>query len=168
MVLAIIFVAWVLATLAGTMREFLADKNKTFYGVIVTVNFFFVPLTIILGAYGTIFHIARAHARGRGVSSFKKVLLFRLDYQPFKWCSRTRHCKYRNVRKFITFCSKAIKRRGDNVFGIYIKAGSSPDCKVKTTLYIGWFSLEHKHNHKHKHKHEKNRTVRFSCAYAYA
>jgi len=73
-VLAIIFVAWVLATLAGTMREFLADKNKTFYGVIVTVNFFFVPLTIILGAYGTIFHIARAHARGRGVSSFKKDL----------------------------------------------------------------------------------------------
>jgi len=125
-VLTIIFVAWVLATLAGTMSEFLDKKDKKFYGVIVTVNFFFVPLTIILGAYGTIFRIARAHARGRGVSSFKKVhvLLFRLDYQPFKRCSRTRHCKYRNVRKFITFCSKAIKRRGDNVFGIYIRAGS--------------------------------------------
>ena len=78
MVLAIICVVWVLATLAGTMREFLDDKNEKVYGVIVTVNFFFVPLTIILGAYGTIFQIARAHARGRGVSSFKKVLHFLL------------------------------------------------------------------------------------------
>ena len=83
MVLAIIFIVWVLAILAGTMREFLGTENVKFYGVIVTVNFFFVPLTIILGAYGTIFQIARAHARGRGVSSFKKVLLFRLYYQPF-------------------------------------------------------------------------------------
>ena len=73
-VLAIILVAWVLATLAGTMREFMDQKSQRFYGVIVTVNFYFVPLAIILGAYGTIFHIARAHARGRGVSSFKKVL----------------------------------------------------------------------------------------------
>ena len=84
MVLAIIFVAWVLAILAGTMIEFIGMKNVKFYGVIVTVNFFFVPLIIILGAYGTIFQIARAHARGRGVSSFKKVLPFRLYYQPFK------------------------------------------------------------------------------------
>ena len=83
MVLAIIFIVWVLAILAGTMREFLGTENVKFYGVIVTVNFFFVPLTIILGAYGTIFQIARAHARGRGVSSFKKVLLLRLYYQPF-------------------------------------------------------------------------------------
>lgn len=84
MVLAIIFVAWVLAILAGTMKEFLGTENVKYYGVIVTVSFYFVPLTIILGAYGTIFQIARAHARGRGVSSFKKVLLFRLYYRPFK------------------------------------------------------------------------------------
>ena len=83
MVLAIIFIAWVLAILAGTMVKYLGIKNQKFYGVIVTVNFYFVPLTIILGAYGTIFQIARAHARGRGVSSFKKVLRFRL-YYPFK------------------------------------------------------------------------------------
>jgi len=82
-VLTIIVLVWVLATLAGTMREFLDDKDKKFYGIIVTVNFFFVPLTIILGAYGTIFQIARAHARGRGVSSFKKVVLFRFFHQPF-------------------------------------------------------------------------------------
>lgn len=75
-VLAIIVLAWGLATLAATMREFLDVKTKKYYGVIVTVNFFFVPLAIILGAYSTIFHIARAHARGRGVSSFKKVRLF--------------------------------------------------------------------------------------------
>ena len=73
-VLAIIFLVWVLSTIAGTMIEFLDIKDKKFYGVIVTVAFFFVPLTIILGAYGTIFQIARAHARGRGVHSFKKVL----------------------------------------------------------------------------------------------
>jgi len=74
-VLAIIFVAWVLASLAGSMRKFLKMEQQKFYGVIVTVTFFFVPLAVILGAYGTIFHIARAHARGRGVRSFKKVLL---------------------------------------------------------------------------------------------
>ena len=72
-VLAIIFVAWVLASLAGSISEFLDKNNKKYYGIIVTVAFFFVPLIVILGAYGTIFHIARAHARGRGVSSFKKV-----------------------------------------------------------------------------------------------
>ena len=66
------------------MKEFLGKENVKFYGVIVTVSFFFVPLTVILGAYGTIFQIARAHARGRGVSSFKKVLLFRVYYQPFE------------------------------------------------------------------------------------
>lgn len=49
---------------------------KKFLGIIVTAVFFFVPLAIILGAYGTIFHIARAHARGVGKSSFKKVMGF--------------------------------------------------------------------------------------------
>ncbi|XP_068746164.1 histamine H2 receptor-like [Montipora capricornis] len=71
-ILVIILVAWLLASFAGSMREFL--ENKQYYGIIVTVVFFFVPLVIILAAYGTIFHIARAHARGRGVSSFKKDL----------------------------------------------------------------------------------------------
>ena len=104
MVLAIISIAWVVAILAGTMKEFLGMKNEKYYGVIVTVSFFFVPLTIILGAYGTIFQIARAHARGRGVSSFKKVLLFVFTITLLKPCSRTRHYKYRNERKFITFC----------------------------------------------------------------
>lgn len=73
-ILAIIFVAWMLALLAGSMLEFLTLKAKKYYGIIVTVTFFFLPLVIILAAYGTIFHIARAHARGRGVSSFKKDL----------------------------------------------------------------------------------------------
>ncbi|XP_078358568.1 histamine H2 receptor-like [Oculina patagonica] len=73
-VLAIIFVAWVLSILAGAQVEFLDVNNKKYYGVIVTVAFFFVPLAVILGAYGTIFHIARAHARARGSSSFKKDL----------------------------------------------------------------------------------------------
>ena len=77
-VLAIIFVAWVLAILAGTLIEFLDKTKKKYYGVIVTVAFFFVPLAVILVAYGTIFHIARAHARARGSSSFKKVKLIRL------------------------------------------------------------------------------------------
>ena len=75
-ILAIIFVAWMLALLAGSMMEFLTLKAKKYYGIIVTVTFFFLPLVIILAAYGTIFHIARAHARGRGVSSFKKVMWF--------------------------------------------------------------------------------------------
>ena len=58
------------------MVEFLPFEQKKFYGIIVTVAFFFTPLIVILVAYGTIFHIARAHARGRGVSSFKKVLCY--------------------------------------------------------------------------------------------
>lgn len=73
-VLGIIFVAWVLASFAGSMNELLPIEQQKFYGLIVTVTFFFTPLIVILGAYGTIFHIARAHARGRGVSSFKKDL----------------------------------------------------------------------------------------------
>ena len=80
MVLAIICVAWVLATVAGTLRECLDIDDKSYYGVIVTVVFFFVPLAIILGAYGTIFHIARAHARARGGGSFKKVPVLRLKF----------------------------------------------------------------------------------------
>ena len=58
------------------MVEFLPLEQKKFYGIIVTVAFFFTPLIVILVAYGTIFHIARAHARSRGVSSFKKVLCY--------------------------------------------------------------------------------------------
>ena len=58
------------------MIEFLPLEQKKFYGIIITVAFFFTPLIVILVAYGTIFHIARAHARGRGVSSFKKVLTY--------------------------------------------------------------------------------------------
>ena len=73
-ILAMILVAWMLALLAGSMIEFLTVKTEKYYGIIVTVTFFFLPLVIILAAYGTIFHIARAHARGRGVSSFKKVM----------------------------------------------------------------------------------------------
>lgn len=71
-ILAIIFFAWALAIFAGLMSEIKALKK--FLGIIVTAVFFFVPLAIILGAYGTIFHIARAHARGVGKSSFKKDL----------------------------------------------------------------------------------------------
>lgn len=73
MFIAVILVTWILATLAGTAIELLDVKYKKFYGVIVTVVFFFVPLAIILGAYGAIFNIARSHARGREVGSFKKV-----------------------------------------------------------------------------------------------
>ena len=73
---AIIVVVWILSSLAGSMVEFLPLEQKKFYGIIVTVAFFFTPLIVILVAYGTIFHIARAHARGRGVSSFKKVLCY--------------------------------------------------------------------------------------------
>ncbi|KAJ7375243.1 hypothetical protein OS493_001988 [Desmophyllum pertusum] len=71
-VLAIILVTWILAVLAGTKISFFAGHN--YADLIVIVAIFFVPLAIILGAYGTIFHIARAHARGRGISSFKKDL----------------------------------------------------------------------------------------------
>ncbi|KAJ7333657.1 hypothetical protein OS493_017201 [Desmophyllum pertusum] len=73
-VIAISCGAWILATLAGTTMEFLDEKNKKLYGVIVTAIFFFIPLIIILVAYGKIFQIARAHARGRGNSSFRKDL----------------------------------------------------------------------------------------------
>jgi len=66
MFIAVILVAWVLAVLAGTLDEFLGERD-----VVLTVAFFFVPLAIILATYGTIFFIARA--RGRGVSSFRKV-----------------------------------------------------------------------------------------------
>ena len=73
---AIIVVVWILSSLAGSMIKFLPLEQEKFYGIIVTVAFFFTPLIVILVAYGTIFHIARAHARGRGVSSFKKVLCY--------------------------------------------------------------------------------------------
>ena len=56
------------------MIEFLPLEQEKFYGIIITVAFFFTPLIVILVAYGTIFHIARAHARD--VSSFKKVLCY--------------------------------------------------------------------------------------------
>ena len=72
MFVAVILVAWILAILAGMSHVFFSTK---FYqpGVVNTVAFFFVPLAIILVAYGNIFFIARAHAHGRGGSSFKKV-----------------------------------------------------------------------------------------------
>ena len=73
-VLATIFVTWVLASFAWSAVEFLPTKQlNKFYGLILTVPFFFVPLIVISGAYGTMFHIARAHARRRRISSFKKV-----------------------------------------------------------------------------------------------
>ena len=74
-VLAVIIVVWVLASLAGSMVKF--PLYFGIRGMITTVAFCFVPLVVILVAYGKIFHIARAHARGRGTSSFKKVLLFK-------------------------------------------------------------------------------------------
>ena len=110
-VLAIIFVVWVLAILAGTMKEFLDTKNETFYGVIVTVNFYFVPLTIILGAYGTIFQIARGHARGRGISSFKKVLPFGLYYQPFKMVLENSSLQISKCTKVYYFLFKGHKEK---------------------------------------------------------
>ena len=72
-VLATIFVTWFLASFVSSVVEFLPMKQKRFYGLILTVSFFFVPLIVISGAYGTMFHIARAHARRRRISSFKKV-----------------------------------------------------------------------------------------------
>lgn len=69
MVLAISVVAWILAILAESMREFLG----TFYGMIVVAVFFFVPFMVILGAYGKIAQVARAHAHGRGNLTFRKV-----------------------------------------------------------------------------------------------
>ena len=68
-VIAISCGAWILAILAGTMRGFKMDE---FYGIIVIAIFLFIPLIVILVAYGKIFQIARAHAHGRGNSSFKK------------------------------------------------------------------------------------------------
>ena len=71
--LAVIFGVWVLASFAGSMVVFPLQTGVT--GLIITVTFLFVPLIVILAAYGKIFSIARALARGRGVSSFKKVPL---------------------------------------------------------------------------------------------
>ena len=73
---AIIVVVWILSSLAGSMVEFLLVEQKKFCGIIITFAFFFTALIVILVAYGTTFHIARAHARGSGVSSFKKVLCY--------------------------------------------------------------------------------------------
>ena len=73
--LAVIFGVWVLASFAGSMIEFPLQTGVA--GLITTVTFLFVPLIVTLAAYGKIFRKARAHARGRGVSSFKKVPLFK-------------------------------------------------------------------------------------------
>ena len=73
--LAVIFGVWVLASFAGSMVAIPVQTGVT--GLIITVTFLFVPLIVILAAYGKIFRIARAHARGRGVSSFKKVPMFK-------------------------------------------------------------------------------------------
>ncbi|CAH3147989.1 unnamed protein product [Porites lobata] len=70
--LAVIFGVWVLASFAGSMVAIPVQTGVT--GLIITVTFLFVPLIVILAAYGKIFRIARAHAHGRGVSSFKKDL----------------------------------------------------------------------------------------------
>ena len=80
-VLVTILVTWVLASLAGLMREFLPGKQLSFYGIIVSSTFFFVPFIVIVGAYVTMFHIARAHARMRRFSSLKKVLVTNLLFQ---------------------------------------------------------------------------------------
>ena len=69
------FGVWVLASFAGSMVEFPLQTGVTTLLIIVT--FLFVPLIVILAAYGKIYRIARAHARGRGVSSFKKVPMFK-------------------------------------------------------------------------------------------
>ena len=73
--LAITFGVWVVASFAGSMIEFPLQTGVT--GLTITVTFLFVPLIVILAAYSKIFRIARAHARGRGTSSFKKVPLFK-------------------------------------------------------------------------------------------
>ncbi|CAH3029173.1 unnamed protein product, partial [Porites evermanni] len=70
--LAVIFGVWVLASFAGSMVAIPVQTGVT--GLIITVTFVFAPLIVILAVYGKIFRIARAHARGRGVSSFKKDL----------------------------------------------------------------------------------------------
>ena len=73
--LAVIFGVWVLASFAGLMVAIPVQTGVT--GLIITVAFLFVPLIVILAAYGKIFRIARAHARGRGVTSLKKVPMFK-------------------------------------------------------------------------------------------
>ena len=73
--LAIIFGVWVLASFAGSMVEIPLQTGVA--GLIITVTFLFVPFIVILAAYGKVFRIARAHAHGRGTSSFKKVPLFK-------------------------------------------------------------------------------------------
>ena len=73
--LAVIFGVWVLASFAGLMVAIPVETGVT--GLIITVTFLLVPLIVILAAYGKIFRIARAHAHGRGTSSFKKVPLFK-------------------------------------------------------------------------------------------
>ena len=77
-VLAISVVAWILAILAGSMGEFLGE----FYGMILVAVFFFVPFMVILGAYGKIAQVARAHAHGRGNLTFRKVNITLYCYNP--------------------------------------------------------------------------------------
>ncbi|KAK3697022.1 hypothetical protein QZH41_012487 [Actinostola sp. cb2023] len=73
-ILAIV-TAWALALFAGCLQLIISPKvRQRVYGIVVSVVFFFVPLAIILVTYGIIFKIASAHARGRGVRSFKKDL----------------------------------------------------------------------------------------------
>ena len=62
--------------------------------IIVTVAFFFTALIVILVAYGTIFHVARAHARGRGVSSFKKVLCYAIVVDGHRNSTTGPYCLY--------------------------------------------------------------------------
>lgn len=80
-ILIAILTAWSLALFVGSLRLMpLPLKAKKAYGVIVTVPFFIVPLTIILSTYAVIFKIASAHARGSGVRSFKKVSWTKMYY----------------------------------------------------------------------------------------
>ena len=88
--LAVIFGVWVLASFAGSMVAIPVPTDVT--GLILTVTFVFVPLTVILAAYGKIFRIARAHARGRGVSSFKKVRMFKPVKMVFQCWFNVQHC----------------------------------------------------------------------------
>lgn len=78
MVLAISVVAWILAILAGSMQEFIT--NRKFYGMTLVAVFFFVPFMVILGAYGKIAQVARAH--GRGNLTFRKVNITLYCYNP--------------------------------------------------------------------------------------
>lgn len=66
------------------MEKFPLQKGVA--DLIIIVAFLFVPLLVILVAYCKIFHIARAHARRRGIRSFKKVLLLKnLDTNFSAW-----------------------------------------------------------------------------------